>query len=343
MLNIAFISASIKGGGTERATVNLVNGFCHKEGINAFLFSGVIQENEYCLEPKVVRCCILRNKLFDDLNELRKCIKKNNIYSNICVCLLKRKNVHTKFVISERNAPKHDFLSWKSKLLRFLLYRRADGYVFQTNEAKQFYSKKIQQKGIVIHNSIKVDIPLKSDANKKEIVAIGRLMPQKNYEMLLKAFAIVHKRYPEYILRIFGEGEKLVELQEIAFELCIENNVVFEGYCTDVHRKIVDSEIYVLSSDFEGMPNALMEAMAMGFPVVSTNCYGGGAAELIENGINGLLSPVNNEIAFADNIIGIIDNANLKKNISEAAKAIVVNHTDEKIVEQWMSYFLSLF
>ena len=165
-------------------------------------------------------------------------------------------------------------------------------------------------------------------------------MPQKNYPLLLSAFSKISKKHPDYKLRIFGQGIVLPELQKLVLDLGIVNNVTFEGFCANVHESIKNSDIFVLSSDFEGMPNALLEAMAMGFPVISTDCPAGGPAELIKNEENGILVPVGDEEKLVKALEKMIDNVTLKEKVSNAAKEISVTHSVENIVKIWKSVLL---
>ena len=344
-MKIAFINTSINGGGAERATVNLANGLCKLDDMEIFLFTGHKKEKEYKIDSKIKRYCILQENLLEDIKSLRKALHENRIdiavgmgiYANFCVCM-SNFGLKTKMVISERNSPLHDHLSKKSKLLRFLVYRNADAYVFQTQEAKKFYSKSIQKRGCVIHNPIRSDLPIKTDINRKEIVAVGRLMPQKNYEMLLHAIKKVHDRHSEFTLRIFGEGRSRNNLERLVSKIGIKDIVKFEGFTLDVHDQIKDSAIYVLSSDFEGMPNSLMEAMSMGFPVISTDCPCGGPAELIQNGKNGILVPVGDSDKMAMEINRLIEEPGECLKLGKNAMKIGQTHSQDVIVQQWLKF-----
>lgn len=345
-MNIAFVNESLSGGGAERATVNLANGLCLREDTNVSVITGDKKDNDYELSDKVTRVCLITKKLIADSQTVKRYLTENNIdvvigmgiYANFCVCLINSKRLKTKVVISERNSPKHDNISKKSKLLRFLIYRRADGYVFQTGQAREFYSKKIQERSVVIHNPVKAVLPHRTDRHNKEIVAVGRLMPQKNYDLLIRAFFEVCKKNNDYILRIFGEGKEKESLEQLCNELVIAERVRFEGFSANVHDEMKDSDIFVMSSDFEGMPNSLMEAMAMGFPVISTDCPCGGPAELIENRKNGLLTPVGDTDGMAECIMRLIADEELKENIARTAGNIRNTHSMNKIVSYWIEF-----
>lgn len=351
-MRIAFVSEGLSGGGSERQTVVLADAFSSDKKDQIYLITGSKRENEYAISGKIERLCVLNGnrQLFKDTIILLKIIKEHKldviigmgIYANLLVSFARLLGGKAQVVISERNDPRHDNLSYKSKVLRKFLYWRADGYVFQTKEEKKYYSKRIQKKGMVIHNSVKNEIPYRTDISNKEIVAVGRLMPQKNYSLLLEAFYIVYKNYPEYILRIFGIGTEEEKLKKICRKLQIEQNVVFEGFQINVHQQIADSDIYVLSSDYEGMPNSLMEAMAMGFPVVATDCYGGGPGELIQDGVNGLLTPIGDAEKMAEQIMELIGDKSLKLSIAQQAMEIRETHSEKRIAEMWKVYIKNI-
>lgn len=339
---IALINGSLGGGGAERFTVTLANALQKDAAFQLFLITAQKQKNEYRLDECVNRYCILKDRFLKDILSIRYFLKTNTIdtavaigiYANLVLCVA---NVFlkTKVIISERNDPKHDSLSMVSKILRKLLYWRADGFVFQTKGAQSFYSRSIQKRSVVVHNPIMDNVPYKSNVCNKEIVAVGRLMPQKNYPLLLQAFAQVVKNHPDYTLRIFGQGILLEELQMLSEELCVADKVVFEGFSDHVHESIKDSDIFVMSSDFEGMPNSLMEAMAMGFPVISTDCPSGGPAELIQNGENGLLVQVGDATALAKAMETLITDQKLKQQLSKNAVTLRKTHSVDKIVSSW--------
>lgn len=349
LMRIAFVSQSIAGGGAERVTVNLANRLVTLENMKVFLITGKATENDYVCDNRVHCIRALKVNLVQDILTLRKLVFQHEIdivvgmgiFSNFCVCLANWE-IPAKMVISERNAPAYDKISKKSKLLRFLTYRLADAYVFQTAGAKAFYSKAIQRRGVIIPNPIKPGLPMRTNEHRKEIVAAGRLSVQKNFAMLLDAFAIICQEKPEYILRIFGQGPCEHALRQQSENLGIADRVVFEGFCDHVHEKIKDSDIFVLSSDFEGIPNALMEAMAMGFPSVSTDCPSGGPQMLIQHKENGLLVPVNDAKKMAEEILWLIDHPEQKERLASAAKETYAKYSIDEITQKWISFFDSI-
>lgn len=345
-MNIVFICKSITGGGAERFSVNMVNYLSVSEKSNVYIVTEKIKENEYFLDNSVKRFDFLKSKAY--FSNILKIIhfatdKKIDVIvgidiePNLLVCMASL-YMKAKCIISERNAPKQVNISRLSRILRFIFYRFADGFIFQTEGAKSFYSKNIQKRSVVIHNPVKKDLIYKSNIDKNEIVAIGRLNIQKNYPMLIKAFSKVHLKHNDYILRIFGEGNEKEKLKKLCKELGVEEYVSFEGFSLNVHEAIKDSQIFVMTSDFEGMPNALMEAMAMGFPVISTDCPAGGPLELINNGKNGILVPVKDDDILVEKLCMLIENPDLRHSISQKAIQIRDTHDISIIMNKWNDF-----
>lgn len=332
----------LSGGGSERFSTLLSSGLS-SIGHEVILLTGPRRQNEYDMPKNVQRVELYKKKSylrnafwlnrFNKKNKVDICIAVG-IYANLVVALSSLAS-STKIILSERNDPRHDIISWKSKLLKKLLFGMGDAYVFQTSESRSYYNKRIQSRSTIIPNPVKEGIPHRSNIIKEEIVAVGRLMPQKNYELLLKAFAIVNKKHPQYRLRIFGTGREEWYLKKLVLELGIKENVVFEGFVLDVHKRISHSDIYVLSSDYEGMPNSLLEAMVMGFPVVSTDCDGGAPKYLIKNGENGLIVPKGNlnELVYA--MLSFIENPQLKEKCAKNAVLVYNKCSMDVVISKW--------
>ena len=142
-------------------------------------------------------------------------------------------------------------------------------------------------------------------------------MPQKNQKMLFRAVKTVLEKYPEYQLVIYGEGPMREELEGYAKELGIEKYISLPGSMADVHDRIKDAEIFVLSSNFEGMPNALIEAMCLGLPVISTKVSG--ATDLIKDYENGLLTELNDQKELETAMIEMIENPDLAEKLAKNA------------------------
>ena len=241
-------------------------------------------------------------------------------------------------ILSERVDPKYLPQSKIHRFLRLLVYHICDGLVFQTIEVKQYFSKYIQKKSIVIQNPIMDDnLPIVNvNCFEKEIVAVGRLSIEKNYKLLIRAFAELN--IPEYRLRIFGEGPLFNELSELIDSLEMKDKIILEGNVDRVVDSIQNSDIFVLSSNHEGMPNALIEAMAMGLACISTDFSSGGAKALITNNENGIIIPVDDLFSLKDAILNVVCNIDLKQKIKTNAVKIRETNSKERILPVWIEY-----
>ena len=200
-----------------------------------------------------------------------------------------------KVLFAERGDPfdKKDYNLYL-RLLRYFANKRINGFVFQSNGAMSCFGNSVKMKSTVIPNSIYIkNIAAYSFLGNRDkvIVNVGRLHPQKNQNLLIEAFSKIASNYPEYNLVIFGDGELQCVLEAKIRNLNLSTRVKILPPTKDIFSKIYRASIFVLSSDFEGMPNALMEAMALGIPSISTDCSPGGARDLIVEGKNGWITP----------------------------------------------------
>ena len=241
--------------------------------------------------------------------------------------------------MSDRNNPEKEYKSFLNKILMKWLYKRADGFVFQTREQKNFFDVGIQKKSIIIQNPLKSEF-LRSEKYEKQniIINVGRLVKQKNQELLIKSFKKISDKYSKYTLKIFGDGPLKNKLQSLIEELELENKVFLCGISDNIKEELIKSKIFVLSSDYEGMPNALLEAMASGLACISTDCPCGGPKELIRNGENGILIDVNNQNELENNLEKLIENEELMKKIGESASKITEELNPKIINRKWEDY-----
>lgn len=242
-----------------------------------------------------------------------------------------------KFFFSERNDPSLLY-SKTTKLMRWYTLKFANGIVFQTREAKQYFDKKVQNKAVVIHNPVYLttdSYPI-CEFYDNRIVAVGRLSKQKNFELLISAFGELSDNYPELRLEIYGEGELRDKLQNDIDINNLSERIKLMGAFPDVLDRIYGSRLFVMTSLYEGMPNALMEAMCLGIPVVCSDCPCGGPKELIEDGKNGFLFKNNDRDELIKKMRTALE-ADIK-NISKNEKQICHSHSQKKIFEKWNSF-----
>lgn len=246
--------------------------------------------------------------------------------------------IHFKLITSERSNPLVD--SEKKTESKRKAFGRSDGIIFQTERAKDCFPKNIREKGIVIPNAVgnemAYNIPPVS-VRRKAITAAGRLWDQKDYPTLIKAFSLFYKEHPDYVLEIFGEGVEKNNLQEFAKSLQVFDQVHFMGVSQEALLSVLTSSCYVLSSKYEGMPNSLMEALAVGTPSISTDCPFG-PRELITDGENGLLVPVGDSEKLAEAIAQMVDNVEFARNCGENGRKILKTNCVDTIAEKYLNY-----
>lgn len=240
--------------------------------------------------------------------------------------------VEKRIIVSERNDPMRDGRGIITKVLTGLLYPQCDGIVFQTKRAWSCYSKVIREKGEIIPNPICVN-EFADCMDKTKIVTVGRLAEQKNHKLLIRSFKRLLINYPHMELYIYGEGPCRKELEDYIKVLGIDGKVHLPGRIDKIHREIRDAGMFVLSSDYEGLSNALLEAMVMGLPCISTNCAG--SDEYIINEINGLLVCVGDELGLEKAMKRFIEDDELRGKCASNARKISGLVGGHEVMEKW--------
>ncbi len=242
-------------------------------------------------------------------------------------------------IASERNDPseKSRRLSTPLRILGKLSNYLTSWYVFQSEGARSYYPKIAQKKSSVILNPLNTDELPKRDENsiEKKVVNVGRLHPQKNQMLLIEAFG--ESEYAkEHTLYVYGEGDFRLQLQAKINDLNLNEKVVLAGNCTDVHEEIKNSALFVFTSDYEGLPNALIEAMAMGIPCISTDCSPGGARMLIETDHNGILVPCRDKDALVKAMNKMYADNNFAQKCGQNAIKIKNAVEQKTIAKEWI-------
>ena len=268
------------------------------------------------------------------------------LYDAIFYSLLSvtRKN---KLIISERGDPCQSLGSKTTMSFIKNEFQKADAFVFQSPDVKEWYEANTGVRGTVIFNPIKADLPVPfSGERKKAIVNFCRINPQKNIPLLLSAFNKFYESFPEYELHIYGDASSEADMDyynksvEIKNSLPCAEKIHFFPARKDIHNVIRDYAMFVSSSDFEGMSNSMLEAIALGLPCVCTDCPAGGARAVIKDGENGLLVPVNDADALSDAMKRIVSEPGLAEKLSADSVKIKEAQSLEKITEKWMEILL---
>ena len=255
----------------------------------------------------------------------------------------------SKTIYAERNASEVEFPKDEVKRNRLVeLVCKADGVVLQTEDEFNFYGDKLK-KATVINNPVKADLPERFiGERKKVIVNFCRVSEQKNLPLLFDAMIKLHNDYPEYVLDIYGntvekhEEELLEEYKQLIKTLGAESYIKLLPPSKDVHKLVRDSAMFVSSSDFEGLSNSMIEAMATGLPCVCTDCLGGGAREMITDGENGLLVPIKDPEALYLAMKRFIEEPKLAEKCSINAEKKREELSLPVIAGKWLDYIESI-
>lgn len=343
-MKIVFVIVSLAGGGAERVVSILANQLVKKMDVTIMMTAG--NTVAYPLDKRIHLLCIggtsggsmrLRLKRIQKMRDYFKANRDAVIISfgpgTSFFAVTASLFLKHKMLISERNDP----AICPHKKLRNIVYARADRLIFQTQDAKDCFPCGIRKKGVIIPNPVSAELPpVYKGERKKAIAAVGRLEPQKNHKMLLQAFAIFHGKFPDYSLHLFGEGSLKEELELLAEQLKIKESVIFEGFASNVPERIREMEMYALSSDYEGISNSLLEAMAVGLPCISTDCPIGGSRLCIHSNQNGILTSIGDATAFAHAMERIAADKEFAQKLSRNAQKIRENYSEENISGQWM-------
>lgn len=362
-MKILFVAEHLTYGGAARRFFDLAKEMSERgHEVTIFLYNGKIDfkyEKNSNLEIVMERCQLkLDNWFFRNIFYRVYCIFKLIFFLNkstydIVISFNDMVNINlllckfftkVKIVISERSDPY--FNRGYLKIIKKILFKRADIIVFQTNGAKNFFSSKISKKSIIIPNPIP-DINRfnvkRSVVEKKIIVSVARLwLYQKRQDILIKAFKDIIEEYPDYKLFLFGDGPDKTILKNLINKLNLEEKVILKGVKLDILNEIKDAKMLVLTSDFEGIPNALIEGMAIGLPVISTDCSPGGARFLIKNNENGILVPRGDYKAVSNAMKYLIKEEEACKRLGNNAKEIKEILNKKKIYDSWEKMFQSI-
>ncbi|NLE04586.1 MAG: glycosyltransferase family 4 protein, partial [Crenarchaeota archaeon] len=212
------------------------------------------------------------------------------------------------------------------------------GIVFQTQQAREWFPRCIQKRSAIIFNQVGEQFYQDYPVSKKEgIVTVGRLTKQKNHALLIEAFSLIHHKVEDN-LYIYGDGALKSALEELITEKKLQKRVFLMGTNDHIETEIASKKLFVLPSDYEGMPNCLMEAMAMGVACISTNCSCGGPKELLGDIESIALCPINSAEKLADlMLVALVDNNRLIE-LSNYGKNKAEDFRTEVIFKKWRSY-----
>lgn len=340
---IIFISHEVANGGAGRV-ISIIAGALAEKGYVVQICAYHKNENGYPLHHLVKQFFLqtrYRHKQLSKLDrilQLRRIMKNNPGAAIIAFeyfvnmqTIIAGIGLKNKIIISERNDPARQNKRILIKIMRNWLYRWADILVCQTPDARVYFPDAIQKKAVVIPNPIKEGLPQSGRGEiKKEIVFFGRLEKQKNLPLLIEAFALLHQDHPDYILSLYGCGREKKSLEYDIDQRNLNDCITLHDSTADIHERIINSAMYVSSSDYEGLSNSMIEAMALGLPCIATDCPCGGARMMIHSYENGILVPVRDVNALYQAMKYIIENPQqavfMSKNAMQVKQALAADN-----------------
>ncbi len=314
-MTVLFVTLSLSGGGAERVVSLLASGLSLKEDVDVHVLVFKRKKNEYPLAEQVIRHQMDEKTYKSKISRLGFIRKKiRDINPDIVIPFLNEPTMYTyiaglgmktKFIATVRNNPMYYAgKGYRGRIIKYIT-EHADMCMLQTEEQARFFNWKSKEQYFILPNPVKEEM-LESDykyrTNVSKIISCGRLNKQKNFERLIRVFSKLCDNENSIELLIYGEGEERDNLLSLITNLELDKKVRLMGRTKDVLSALEDADIFVLSSDYEGMPNALMEALAVGMPCVSMDCPTG-PSSLICSGKDGVLVESEYEMLNALNIL----------------------------------------
>ena len=351
-MKILFLNTNIGYGGASKMIVWVANQ-CAEDGYDVTFLTYRDNEVRQAVDSKVK---LVHEDLEDaggDVQSLHTVkwlhcfIQKNRfdvgvafLSPSIFRMALAAKGTKMKLLFSHRADPyfKLSTSSLKANVITWLnnwAFDQADFYVFQTKMAQAYYGVAIQNRSTVIPNPIRPmqRTELRDGNIRKSFVAVGRMeLKQKRQDVMIDAFNLLSPKYPDFKLEIYGDGEDKEKVKQMAAS---NPNIRLMGKTNNVATVIQNALATVLSSDYEGIPNALLESMSLGVPSISTDCSPGGAAMLIRNKENGMLTPRGDAVALAEAMEYVITNPEEARKMGERAMEVNVLFSENVIADKW--------
>lgn len=346
-MRIVFFIGSMGRGGAERVISILSNEYA-ENGWDVDIVMMLRDEVGYTLHPKIRTISFagqssnyIKNVphwLFNIRKYLRK-EKPDRVVSFAgrinALVLTASIGMKIPIIVSERNDPKHDGRGKAMLWYCNKIYHRATKIVFQNRYEQSCFEKSLESKSVVVPNPIQVSTTKCADNKEFIIATAGRLSPQKNTAMLIDAMELVHKVHPEVKCKIFGDGELRKELQAHINNKKLSDTVTLEGNRKDIHEQLSKCSLFVLTSEFEGLSNALIEAMMIGLPCITTDYPG--ADELITDGKNGKIVKRGDSMALAEIITNVVDEKIDARLLAIQGAADSLAYKKECVLEAWHS------
>lgn len=340
-LKILFTIPTLQAGGAERVLTTLVNYWAQDDRFEISLLVHDRDNPFYAVHPAVkitktpywkgMRKWVVFFATYRHLKRQKPDVVVPFILWNNILTVIAAKLLKIPCLLSERVSP--HIVKFPFTWIRNIAYSMAAGIVIQTKRGALMLPTRMKNKFFIIPNPVLVP-PTKASLNSHSIISVGRLTQQKQFPHLISAFDRVEKKYKDWTLTIFGEGSDREKLEKLIREKNLTHKIFLPGRVKDLASEMVKRSIFVLSSEFEGMPNVLAEAMALGLSVVSTDCPTG-PRELIEDGKDGLLVPVKDVSALAKAMEQLMKEEALREQLGKRAAQKMTQYSVQKIASLW--------
>lgn len=359
-IHIAMLIGSLTKGGAERVMVNLAHYFVEK-GYLVTMVTQYQKEDEYFLNEKVKR--VISDITVEEttgsrvINFMRRFARLRNIWKeekpdvilsfigkNNMMAILTSRFLKIPVAVSVRAEPGQEYYHAWMRFMARHLFAKAQGVILQTRRCFDFFPKKVRDKAVILRNPVSPVFFRERYEGEREktIVAVGRVDENKNHEMLIRAFLGIAEEFPDYKLVIYGEGECRDDLIKMVREMGYADRILLPGSVDHVEEAIYKTRVFVLPSNTEGVPNTLIEAMLMGLSVVSTDCPCGGPADLIEDGVNGVLVPVGDVALMTERLRYLIKNLHIADEMGRKATRTADIFLPEKVYGAWEEFLVSI-
>lgn len=345
-IRITGLISNLDRGGAEKnfcALFNALQGKGYRCTVITLRESAALQQT---LTPEITQRCLGWSKSSGALRLLRELKQQiSNAKPDLLISFMDQTNMLALFaskklqvpvLVCERNNPAKNLIlarHWPTpiqalaKSVRNFSYRRAGSICVQTAGAAQYFKQYVPRVPCtVIPNFVEPVTGTAIKPRKKIVLGVGRLVPEKGFAELIDSFATVAQSFPDWQLHIFGEGPCREVLQLKIDRLALQQNVKLLGKIENLQPHYLEASIFVLNSQYEGFPNALLEAMASGCAVIASNCpYG--PADLIKDRINGLLVPMSHPSDLAKALKYLMSEAAERIRLGSEAQASAANYS----------------
>lgn len=359
MKKICFIDYDMSvRGGVEQVTASLVNALAKHYEVHLV---SIVENGQTAYDFKTeIKYSVLLEKE-ERLSRMRKRLKpllKRYFYENdIDVAIIQgnypgflassvRFSTKTKLVFCDHGALMNQWDRKDIVVIRLIASLLCHKVITLTEQSRNDYIKRFllpKKKVGCIYNWIDLDIPRSEtyDAKSKRIVSAGRFGKEKGFDMLIKVFAPVAEKYPDWHLDIFGDGEMMETVKELIDEYAVFDNVHLMGMCKDLAQRYKDYALYVLPSYREGMPLVLLEAKANRLPIVGFDIMTG-PREIVRDGVDGILVQPYDLEKMEEAICRLIENEDKRSQMSEKSQENLDKFSKENILKQWIELVESL-